>query len=84
MRTKDVPKIIVNKNGISAIGLLIVLLIILKLTGNITISWWWVFSPIWIPWVIVLGLMAIILIGGLIIGVIILIMEAYDSRKNKW
>jgi len=83
MDTKDATKVIINKNGISMFGLLTVLLIILKLTGNITISWWWVFAPIWIPWTIVLGLMAIILIGGLIICVIILIAEEYENRKYK-
>jgi len=82
MGAADVPKVIINKNGISMVGLLTVLLIILKLTGNITISWWWVFAPIWIPWAIVLGLMAIILIGGLSICAIILIIELYESREK--
>ena len=29
--------------------LLLVAFIVLKLTGVITWSWWWVLSPLWIP-----------------------------------
>ena len=32
--------------------LLLVAFIVLKLTGVITWSWWWVLSPLWIPLVI--------------------------------
>ena len=34
--------------GIGFVGLLTIVLIVLKLLGLITISWIWVFSPIWI------------------------------------
>lgn len=34
--------------GISFTGLLTIVFITLKLTGNIDWSWWWVLSPIWI------------------------------------
>ena len=35
--------------GLSFGGVLTLTFIILKLTGNIDWSWWWVLSPIWIP-----------------------------------
>lgn len=35
---------------------LLVVFIVLKLTGNINWSWWWVLSPIWIPFIIALVL----------------------------
>lgn len=41
------------KNSGSNIGIVTILtliFIILKLTGNIDWSWWWVVSPIWIGW----------------------------------
>jgi len=41
-------------------------LAILKLTGSITISWWWVFSPIWLPFAIILGLFALFFAGYMI------------------
>ena len=31
------------------VGLLTIVYAILKLVGVLTFSWWWVFSPIWIP-----------------------------------
>jgi len=34
-------------SGISIIGLLGVVFIVLKLTGNIDWSWWWVLAPFW-------------------------------------
>jgi hypothetical protein len=44
-----------GSGGVSFLGLLAVLFVGLKLTGYITWSWWWVLSPLWIPWAIVLG-----------------------------
>jgi hypothetical protein len=50
-----------SSRGINGVELLLVALILLKLTGNITISWWWVFAPLWIPLSI-----------GCVIGIIVL------------
>lgn len=36
-------------SGIGLPGVLFVVFLVLKLTGNIDWSWWWVTSPIWIP-----------------------------------
>ena len=35
--------------GISFCGLLTIVFIVLKLTGFIGWSWWWVLAPIWAP-----------------------------------
>lgn len=37
-----------SSSGIGFTGLLTVAFIVLKLTGYITWSWWWVLSPLWI------------------------------------
>lgn len=37
-----------NGGGIGFTGLLTIVFIILKLTGVIAWSWWWVLAPIWI------------------------------------
>lgn len=37
-----------SSGGIGFIGLLTIAFIVLKLTGYIDWSWWWVLSPIWI------------------------------------
>lgn len=50
-----------KSGGIGVCGLLTVLFIALKLTGYIAWSWWWVLAPIWIPWAIILGILAIVL-----------------------
>jgi hypothetical protein len=39
--------------GIGFFGLLTIVFITLKLTNYIDWSWWWVLSPLWIPFVII-------------------------------
>ena len=53
--------------GISLCGIIFIVLLILKLFGLISISWWWVFSPI---------------IIGFVIGVIFLIFLILISRRS--
>jgi hypothetical protein len=48
--------------GIGFFGLLTIVFITLKLTGYIAWSWWWVLSPIWISWLVVL-LFIVIFVG---------------------
>jgi len=38
-----------NNNGMSFLGVLTLIFIILKLTGSIAWSWWWVLCPLWAP-----------------------------------
>ncbi len=42
--------------GVGFVGLLVVLLVGLKLTGIVEITWWWVFSPVWIGGLIMLAI----------------------------
>lgn len=44
-----------KETGIGLDVILFVVFLILKLTGHIDWSWWWVTSPLWIPFAIVLG-----------------------------
>ena len=37
-----------SSSGIGFAGLLTVAFVVLKLTGFINWSWWWVLSPVWI------------------------------------
>lgn len=41
-------------------GLLTVLFAYFKLDGRLDWSWWWVFSPLWLPFVIILGIIAVV------------------------
>lgn len=57
-----------KSSGSSGIGLgtiLFIVFLILKLTGSIDWSWWWVTSPLWIPvgLIIVLCIFCMILVG---------------------
>ena len=38
-----------SNGGIGFRGMLCIAFIVLKLTGYVAWSWWWVLSPIWIP-----------------------------------
>lgn len=51
-----------TSSGISFSGLLLVAFIVLKLTGVIAWSWWWVLAPFWIPVVLILLVLGVILI----------------------
>lgn len=42
-----------SSGGIGFCGLLTIVFIALKLTNYIDWSWWWVLSPLWIPFIIV-------------------------------
>jgi hypothetical protein len=55
--------------GIGIGGMLTVLFVGLKLTGNIDWPWWWVLSPVWIPIILLL----------LIVGIVLVIAQAVDK-----
>jgi len=42
--------------------LLFIVFLILKLTGNIDWSWWWVTSPLWIPIAVALAFIVLVMI----------------------
>ena len=54
-----------NRNGgLGLGGVLFVVFLVLKLTGHISWSWWWVTSPLWIPVGIALILSTILILIG--------------------
>jgi hypothetical protein len=55
-------KVIVRNGGIGFGGMLTLMLIFLKITGYANISWLWVFAPLWLPVVVVFGLMGIVFV----------------------
>ena len=62
---------ITTNKGMGFCGTLTIVFIILKLTNVIDWSWWWVLSPIWIPIVVVIGIIAIAAIVVLFVKFII-------------
>jgi hypothetical protein len=55
-----------SSNGIGFGTVLFLVFLVLKLTGNIDWSWWWVTSPLWIP--LTLGIVILGIIGLIIHG----------------
>lgn len=53
-----------TSGGMSLPTVLFVVFLVLKLTGTIDWSWWWVTSPLWIP-------LVILFVGTLIAAVIV-------------
>ena len=59
----------VNINFGGGTILLTALLCILKITGVLTISWWWCFCPIWIPFAIGAVLIILIILVAIIYSI---------------
>ena len=51
-------------------GLLGVLFVALKLTGQIDWSWFWVLAPFWIPWVFIGGILLFVLVIAVIAAIL--------------
>lgn len=54
--------------------ILTIVFIVLKATGVIDWSWWWVFSPIWITVLLVLFIL-------LVVSLVLLIVSKREERK---
>jgi len=59
-----------SSNGIGFGTVLFLVFLVLKLTGNIDWSWWWVTSPLWIP----------LALGAIIIGVVGIVMILLNKK----
>ena len=57
-----------SKKGIGTSGLLGVAFVVLKLTGHIDWSWWWVTAPFWIPILVILFLLFVMILIKAIYG----------------
>lgn len=66
-----------SNGAVGFLGMLCILFIGLKLTNYIDWSWVWVLSPLWIPFGITVGVIAIIFVGALILTVC-----GYDINKE--
>jgi len=55
-----------TSSGIGLGGTLFIVFLILKLVGVISWSWWWVFSPLWIPFVLFIIILCIVVLFKLL------------------
>ena len=70
-----------SSGGIGFVGLLTIAFIVLKLTGYIDWSWWWVTLPFWggLAFVVIVAIAAV-----LGYGVIATILAIFRSNKRRW
>lgn len=57
----------IKRSRISFCTTLLMVFVTLKLTGNIAWSWWWVLSPLWIPWAIVIPFLGLLGLAAVVI-----------------
>ena len=57
-----------SSSGIGFTGMLTILFIALKLTGVIQWSWWWVLSPLWISFGILILFTILVTLAVVIFG----------------
>jgi hypothetical protein len=70
-----------SSSGLSLAGVLFIVFLILKLTGNIDWSWWWVTSPLWIPIALAVSIFFVVLI---VIVLLLIFGFSPDDLKNKF
>lgn len=58
-----------ESNNNHFVELLIVLLIVLKITGRVSISWIWVFAPLWIPAISIIVLLFLTILAKYLLDV---------------
>lgn len=67
-----------SSSGLGICGVLTIVFVVLKLTGVISWSWWWVLSPIWID----------LLLAGVLLLLVAVINHAEErrlyGRSKKW
>lgn len=71
-----------NKVTVDATPWLILMTIVLmcgKLMGWWNMSWMWVFSPLWIPFAFVLGIIAILAVVAIVVFLVALIASVMDK-----
>jgi hypothetical protein len=60
--------------GISFTGVLFLIFLVLRLTGAIAWSWWWVTAPLWMP-------ITLLIIGVIVASIVIIIKAKRYGRK---
>ena len=59
--------------GVSVVGVITIVFVVLKLVGVITWKWVWVFSPIWLSTAFAVAAGIVVALGYLIVGLLDLI-----------
>ena len=70
-----------SSGGIGFFGLLTIVFIILKLLGHIAWGWAWVLAPIWLPITVIVGLVAVV--GGGCVLVKCIFESVFEKRGKQ-
>jgi hypothetical protein len=76
MNTTD--KVYAATGGLNLSGVLFIVFLVLKLTGHIDWSWWWVTAPLW-GGLVLLGA-AVIALG--VVGLVLFAIERAQDKKT--
>ena len=67
--------------GVSVVGVITIVFVILKLVGVISWKWVWVFSPIWLSAAFVVGIGILALVGFSIIAIADFVIELVTGKE---
>lgn len=57
--------------------------VIAKIIGKLDWTWWWVFSPLWLPFTIFVGILVVIFVAALIRGFFVGIIDGIKDTKAR-
>ena len=66
MSESNKNKLTISVGNLSLSTIVFIVFLVIKLTGYITWSWWWVTAPLWVGPAVVVGIIAIALCLGLV------------------
>jgi len=72
-----------SSSGIGFTGLLTIVFIVLKLCKVITWSWWWVLSPLWISFGLLITVLLTICLTGLLVSIFTAIFGNGIKKKRR-
>lgn len=84
MSESNKNKLTISIGNLSLSTVLFIVFLVLKLTGYITWSWWWVTAPLWASPVLFFGIIAIALCLGLVGLILYALYELINYIFNKY
>lgn len=84
MSESNKNKLTISIGNLSLSTVLFIVFLVLKLTGYITWSWWWVIAPLWVGPALFFGIIAIALCLGLVGLILYALYELINLIFNKY
>lgn len=84
MSDSNKNKLTISIGNLSLSTVLFIVFLVLKLTGYITWSWWWVTAPLWVGPALFFGIISIALCLGLVGLILYTLYELITYIFNKY